>query len=72
MPKRYEGLSGLRGIGAVMIIAYHMYMLNGYAGTSAFGDRTVGIGGVYVHYLHRKLFNAISQKYFNRSSIVRG
>lgn len=48
MPKRYDGLLGLRGIGATMIIAYHMYLLNDYVGASAFGDRTVGIGGVFV------------------------
>lgn len=48
MPKRFEGLVGLRGIGATMIIAYHMYVLNGYVGTNTFLDRTVGIGGVFV------------------------
>ena len=49
MPKRFEGLVGLRGIGATMIIAYHMYVLNGYVGTNTFLDRTVGIGGVFVN-----------------------
>lgn len=48
MPKRFEGIVGLRGIGATMIIAYHMYVLNEYVGTNAFLDRTVGIGGVFV------------------------
>lgn len=53
MQKRYEGLLGLRGIGAVMIIAYHMYILedcNGsvYSGINGLLDRTVGLGGLFV------------------------
>lgn len=48
MKKRYEGLAGIRGIGALGIISYHMYVLEGFSGTNYWLDRTVGIGGVFV------------------------
>ena len=48
MKKRYDGLLGLRGIGALGIIAYHVYVLGGFYGSSPYLDRTVGNGGVFV------------------------
>lgn len=48
MRKRYEGLVGLRGIGALGIIAYHVYVLGGFVGSNSLFDRTVGNGGVFV------------------------
>lgn len=48
MKKHYEGLTATRGIGALCIIAYHMYVLEGYVGINHFLDRTVGVGGVFV------------------------
>lgn len=48
MRRRYEGLSGLRGIGALGIIAYHVYVLSGFVGSHPLFDRTVGNGGVFV------------------------
>lgn len=41
-------MQGLRGIGALGIVAYHMYALEGYAGSDVLLDRTIGMGGVYV------------------------
>lgn len=48
MRKRYNGLVGLRGIGALGIIAYHVYVLSGFVGIHPLFDRTVGNGGVFV------------------------
>lgn len=48
MNKRFDGLLGVRGIGALGIIAYHTYILGGYSGYNGFLDRTVGNGGVFV------------------------
>lgn len=48
MKKRYDGLLGLRGIGALGIIAYHVYVLSGFMGIHPLFDRTVGNGGVFV------------------------
>lgn len=48
MKKRYRGLAGVRGIGALGIVSYHMYVLEGFTGTNYWLDRTVGIGGVFV------------------------
>ena len=48
MNKRFDGLTGVRGVGALGIIAYHVYVLGGYSGSSHYLDRTVGVGGVFV------------------------
>lgn len=48
MKKRYDGILGLRGIGALGIIAYHVYVLGGFLGVNALFDRTVGNGGMFV------------------------
>ena len=46
--KRFDGLLGVRGVGALGIIAYHTYILGGYSGYNGFLDKTVGNGGVFV------------------------
>lgn len=46
--KYFEGLQGLRGLAALGIIAYHMYVLEGYTGTNSILDKTVGMGGLFV------------------------
>lgn len=48
MKKRYEGLSALRGLGCIMIVAYHVYVLRGFLGTNPVSDHTVGVGGSFV------------------------
>lgn len=46
--KRYEGILGLRGLGAAIIVAYHVYVLRGFLGMSSITDKTIGQGGTVV------------------------
>ena len=45
---RYEGLDGIRGIGAISIVAYHVFIIGAYQGYNGFFDYTVGNFGAFV------------------------
>ena len=48
MKKQLDGLLGMRGLGAIFVVAYHVYVILGFTGNSLILDRTVGLGGCFV------------------------
>lgn len=67
MSRHYDGLTGLRGIGALGIVAYHIYLLEGFWGTHPVLDRTVGIGGVFVQLFFILSSFSLMCGYFNKA-----
>ncbi len=46
--KRFDGIIGAKGFGALVIIAYHVYVIGEFFGSSNILDQTIGIGGIFV------------------------